>query len=201
VAGRSFGSQVGFVKTYLQGYRYRQLGAARPVVLAVGARLGLATGFPRDVVETDANGDPVLDEVGRPVVTEVKDVPASERFFAGGDTTVRGFVLDQLGTPETIDQNGFPKGGNAVVVFNAELRVPVWRSLGAVVFLDAGNVFARVGDSDIGDLRGAAGFGLRYRSPIGPLRIDLGLKLDRRMMASGRRERLTALHISFGQAF
>ena len=52
----------------------------------------------------------------------VEDLPASERFFAGGDTTVRGFSLDRLGTTETITSSGFPTGGNAVVILNAELR-------------------------------------------------------------------------------
>ena len=60
-------------------------------------------------------------------------MPASERFFAGGDTTVRGFALDTLGTPETI-KDGFPIGGNGLVIFNAELRVPA-RRLGVVGFL------------------------------------------------------------------
>ena len=57
----------------------------------------------------------------------VDEIPISERFFAGGDTTVRGFALDQLGTPATKDQNGFPTGGNALLILNAELRVPVRR--------------------------------------------------------------------------
>jgi outer membrane translocation and assembly module TamA len=50
-------------------------------------------------------------------------------------------------------------------------------------------------------LRGAAGFGLRYRSPVGPIRIDMGFKLDRRELAPGRLERRNVLHISLGQAF
>jgi outer membrane translocation and assembly module TamA len=86
-------------------------------------------------------------------------------------------------------------------VLNAELRVPVWRDLGAVVFLDGGNVFRRVDDFDLGEVRGAAGFGVRYRSPIGPLRFDLGFKLDRRLLPNGQQERPTALFISLGQAF
>ena len=129
------------------------------------------------------------------------DLPASERFFAGGDTTVRGWGLDQLGTPETLDANGFPKGGNSVLVLNAELRVPVWRDVGVVAFLDGGNVFRRVEDFAVSEIRGAAGFGLRYRSPIGPLRLDLGFKLDRRPLPNGDEERPTALFVSLGQAF
>jgi len=134
------------------------------------------------------------------VLTEIEELPQSERFFAGGDTTVRGFALDTLGTPATIDKNGFPIGGNGVVLFNAELRVPVGRGVGFVGFLDTGNVFAQVSDIYLGDLRSSAGFGVRYKSPVGPIRIDLGFKLRREVVA-GQLERLTALHISFGEAF
>src|SRR2546428_12231055 len=86
-------------------------------------------------------------------------IPEPERFFAGGDTTVRGFALDTLGirhTPlavdhcadvpsletDTIDSCGFPKGGNAETIFNVELRGPVHRGLQGVGFVDLGNVFA-----------------------------------------------------------
>ena len=88
-----------------------------------------------------------------------------------------------------------------MLVLNGEVRVPLWRDVGVVAFLDGGNVFRRVDDFDLGEVRGAAGFGLRYRSPIGPLRFDLGFKLDRRVLPNGERERPTALFISLGQAF
>jgi outer membrane translocation and assembly module TamA len=128
-------------------------------------------------------------------------VPASERFYAGGDTTVRGYALDSLTTPETRDTDGFPPGGNAVVIVNTELRTAVWKTVGAVGFLDIGNVFKTPSSFDVAELRGAIGFGLRYRSPIGPLRVDLGFKLHRDQISPDVREGLTALHISFGQAF
>ena len=201
VAGRAMGSEVGFVKSFLQGFMYKRLSRGRGTVLATGARVGLAAGFSREVPALDSDGNPVVGPGGQPVLVRVDDLPASERFFAGGDTTVRGWGLDQLGTPETLDANGFPLGGNAVLVLNAELRVPVWGDLGAVMFLDGGNVFRRVDDFDLGEVRGAAGFGVRYRSPIGPLRFDLGFKLDRRVLPNGQQERPTALFISLGQAF
>jgi outer membrane protein insertion porin family len=143
----------------------------------------------------------VLGPDGQPVVEVVSDLPASERFFAGGDTSVRGYALDRLGTPETIDRNGFPRGGNAVMILNAELRVPIVGGFGAVGFMDAGNVFNRVSDFDFGEIKPTAGMGLRYLSPIGPLRVDLGFKLDRGRLPTGEQERLTELHISLGQAF
>src|SRR5262249_11898234 len=124
-------------------------------------------------------------------------LPASELFFAGGDTTQRGFALDQLGVPgQTIDPDGFATGGNGLLLFNGELRVPVTGGVGVVGFVDTGNVFARVVDIDLADLRTAIGGGLRYRSPIGPLRIDVGAKVNK---LPG--EKRTAWFVSFGQAF
>jgi outer membrane translocation and assembly module TamA len=81
------------------------------------------------------------------------------------------------------------------------LRIPVRGVLGAVAFVDGGNVFSKVEEIDFRELRGAVGFGLRYRSPVGPIRVDLGIKLDRRMLPTGQLEKPTALHISLGQAF
>jgi outer membrane protein insertion porin family len=130
----------------------------------------------------------------------VEELPASERFFAGGDTTIRGFALDTVGTPATISTNGFPRGGNAVLILNTELRLPVWREVGAALFADGGNVFDRVTNFDFGELRGALGFGLRYRSPVGPIRIDVGFKLDRREIGGGLEPR-AVWHFSIGQAF
>ena len=201
VAARAIGSEVGFVKTFAQAFMYRRLPGRRNIIFATGGRLGLARGFDREVPRLDEDGNPIIGPDGEPEVDVVTDLPASERFFAGGDTTVRGYALDRLVTPETIDRNGFPTGGHAVIVLNAELRVPVWGSLGAVGFMDAGNVFNRVSDFDLGEIKPTAGFGLRYQSPIGPLRVDLGFKLDRGFLPTGEREKLTELHISLGQAF
>ena len=192
LAARRIGSEVGFSKTFMTAQLFRVAPHTKRLVLAGSARLGLADAFPRTV--------------GADVVEEL---PASERFFAGGDTTVRGYALDQLGVRhapaddalDTIDTSGFPIGGNALVMFNAEARVPVWRGLGVVGFLDTGNVFAHPTDLDLGALKTAIGFGVRYKSPIGPIRIDLGFKLRRDELTPGVREGLTALHISFGQAF
>jgi outer membrane protein assembly complex protein YaeT len=193
LAARRIGSEVGLVKSYLTAQMFRTVPRSNRVVLAASARLGMAAGFAREVVRTDENGEPVLDVL--------KDLPASERFFAGGDTTVRGFALDQLGTADIIDTNGFPIGGNALLILNAELRVPLRGGLGVVGFFDSGNVFAQTTDIDLGQLRSAAGFGLRYRSPIGPIRVDVGFKMNRRDIAESRPEPLNAWHITLGQAF
>ena len=92
---------------------------------------------------------------------------------------------------------GFPLGGNAVILLNGELRFPLFRSVGGAAFIDGGNVYDRMSNMDLGDLRGSVGFGLRYRSPVGPLRVDLGLKLDRGLTGRDR----FGWHFSFGQAF
>jgi outer membrane protein insertion porin family len=184
VALRALGSEVGFVRTFLQASTFRRLPPARRMVVRLRGIVGMAQGFEQ-IVDLDV----------------VQDLPASERFFAGGDTSVRGFSLDRLGTPETITESGFPRGGNGLIIVNSELLVNVWRALDAVGFVDSGNVFLRVGDLDVTDLRPAAGFGLRYRSPVGPVRIDLGFNLDPRVLVPGTLERRSHLHVSLGQAF
>jgi outer membrane protein insertion porin family len=201
LAARAIGSEVGYIKTYVQGRTFYQLPSARRTVVALAGRFGAAHGFPRSVPRVDDNGAPVLGEDGTQIVDIVQDLPASERFFAGGDTTVRGFALDRLGDDSTISDTGFPKGGNGVVVLNAELRVAVTRRIQGVGFLDAGNVVAQASDIDLFNLRTAAGFGIRIGTPVGPIRLDLGFKLDRRELSPGRLERRSIWHISLGQAF
>ena len=185
LAARAYGSQVGYVKTYLQGFSYNRLPVSRRLVVALGARLGAAHGFPR---QTDQG-------------TVENELPASERFFAGGDTTVRGFTLDRLGDARTITAAGFPLGGNGVVILNSELRAALFGPVQGVVFLDAGNVYPLATDIDLKEIRGAVGFGARYRSPVGPIRVDVGFKLDRRELVPGQLERGYVLHVSLGQAF
>jgi len=203
VAAKAVGSEVGFVKSFFQGFVYRRL-PGRGVVVAAGARLGVAVGFAQDV-------PPVL-EIARETFTRavdrveafptvIRELPASERFFAGGDTTVRGFALDRLGSALTLDRQGFPQGGNGMAVFNVETRAPYWKDLQLVWFLDAGNVFKRATDIRLDELRVASGIGFRYRSPLGPLRVDWGWKVSTRLLQTGGRERSNVLHISLGQAF
>lgn len=184
VAARAMGSEVGFISTYLQGFTFHKLPGRREIIAAFGARLGLAHGFPRTV------GDQI-----------VQDLPASERFFAGGETTVRGFGLDRLGNAETTTATGFPTGGNGVVVLNSELRIGVTSRLQAVGFLDAGNVFPRARDLDLTDVRLTPGVGGRFNAGLALIRVDVGFNLGRREILPGTRERGYVLHISLGQAF
>jgi outer membrane protein insertion porin family len=201
LAARVVGSEVGFVKTYVETFAFHRLPTARRAILAFGFRVGAANGFPTEVTLTDSSGQPVLGPDGLPLVTVTDALPISQRFFAGGDTTVRGFALDRLGDESTISPSGFPTGGNGVIILNGEMRVNVTGPLQAVGFVDAGNVVARVSDLNLGNVRPTAGLGVRFRSPVGPIRLDLGFKLDRRELAPGRLERRSIWHVSLGQAF
>ena len=203
-APRFLGSEVAFVKSTMQGSMYRALRGDRRFILAGRATLGLARGFEREVEREDENGLPVVDPNGQPIVDLVADLPASQRFFAGGSNTVRAFSQDRLGTTEVLTDTGLSNGGNAMMYFNAELRMatgrPFGRNLTTVVFADAGNVFKRVGQLDVGRLRPAAGFGFRYDSPLGPLRVDLGFKLDKYIFPLAV-ERRWEIHISLFEVF
>jgi outer membrane protein insertion porin family len=183
LAGPAIGSEVGFVKSFFTAQTFSTLPGRRGIVAAGSARLGMAHGF--------YNAGPF------------GELPAAERFFAGGDTTVRGFARDQLGVrnvpPEatdTLDPGGFPLGGNALLLFNAELRVPVRSGLRTVLFTDVGNVYKTVSNVSFEEMRPAVGVGLRYKSPVGPIRFDLGFKVPRRADESR-----TEWFITFGEAF
>ncbi len=124
-------------------------------------------------------------------------VPIGARFFAGGRISHRAFPIDRLGVPgQTLDPRGDPVGGDALLVLNVEYRRPVRGPLEAEAFLDAGNVWAEPGLVDLGQVRWGVGVGLRYRTPAGPLRLEYGVKLDRR-----RGESPGELYLSFGTAF
>lgn len=190
----AIGSEVGFAKSFFRAQTFHELPHANGTVFAANASVGLASEFNSDV-----------------------PIPEPERFFAGGDTTNRGFALDTLGVrhippdrgSDTIDgTTGFPIGGNATVVLNGELRVPVRGGVSVVGFLDTGNVFQRASQMNVTELRTAVGFGIRYQSPFGPLRVDLGFKTHLAQITCSSAdatgpcfESRPALHISFGQAF
>jgi outer membrane protein assembly complex protein YaeT len=137
-------------------------------VFATGARIGLARGLGNAL-------------------------PTSERFFAGGSTTLRGFAQNAVG-PIGADQ--LPTGGSAMLLLNNEVRFPMFSIVDGVVFADIGNVFPRLGDFDFTGLRKSSGVGVRLRTSWFLVRGDYGLILDRR---SG--EPRGRFYFSIGQAF
>jgi len=124
------------------------------------------------------------------------EVPIHERFYMGGSTTVRGYTQDSIG-PGAKDASGnlIPKGGQSMAVFNAEFRVNPGEGLGFVLFTDAGNVWP--GQAiNLNDLRASYGAGIRYGTPVGPLRIDYGQKIHKRTDESPGE-----LHFNIGNTF
>ncbi|MBN1424491.1 BamA/TamA family outer membrane protein [Candidatus Fermentibacteria bacterium] len=116
--------------------------------------------------------------------------PEEERFRAGGANTVRGFTEEGLGP---VDNAGNPLGGEAMAIFSAEARVPVWGYVGVAAFFDCGQVWERWRQAAVGTLEPTAGGGLRYATVIGPVRLDWGIPL--------RGRRLGRVYITLGHAF
>jgi len=106
-------------------------------------------------------------------------MPVPERFFAGGSNSFRGDTFDELGPKDP--KTGMPTGGKAMLVVNLEMKFPLFpilRDLSGAVFYDIGQVFSKRKDFSLFNFQGALGFGLRYRTPLGPVRFDLGWNLD-----------------------
>jgi outer membrane protein insertion porin family len=147
--------------------------------LAVGGRVGIIHSL-----ESDTNN-----------VT----IPIDERFFIGGSTTVRSFGERDLGPH---DRHGYPIGGEFFTVWNAEYTFPIYGELEGAVFFDAGNLLPSSEDpfgsftAGLQDMRYALGAGLRYKLPVGPIRLDYGVNPDRH-----EDEDFGAFHFSFGFAF
>jgi outer membrane protein assembly complex protein YaeT len=129
------------------------------------------------------------------------NVPFSKKLFLGGATSVRGWGRFEVGP---LGGSGLPIGGNALIAASSEARLRLKGKLGGVLFVDAGNVWPNRGDISLEDLRYAAGLGLRYQTPVGPVRFDFGYQLNRieGLQVNRRPEsRRWRLHFSIGQAF
>ena len=163
-----FLSETDFIKLTFYGNIYHEI--TKGLVLAASLRGGGAQGY----FKTD-------------------ELPIVERFFLGGRTTVRGYAQDTLG-PKGADGN--PTGGNAFLMENLELRTSLGKNFGLVTFLDGGNVWVKMNEMKLTDLKFTAGLGLRYNTPVGPVRIDYGQKLQRE-----KGESAGELHFSIGNAF
>ncbi|MBZ0113732.1 MAG: BamA/TamA family outer membrane protein, partial [Thermoanaerobaculia bacterium] len=160
-----------FRKFFAQGSGYWPLG--RSGVLALNLRAG------------------VIEPLGN------QPVSIAERFFAGGNTTHRAYDRDTLGIAgDTLDSRNNPVGGNGLFLANLDWRFPIVGSLGGTLFYDLGNVWGDWHDMRVEEAKGGLGVGVRYLSPVGPLRLDLGWKLDPEPEESGYE-----VFFSFGNAF
>ncbi|MEE4252347.1 MAG: autotransporter assembly complex family protein [Alcanivoracaceae bacterium] len=111
-------------------------------------------------------------DAGQTTVDDIATLPASMRFFAGGDSSVRGFDYQTLGP---IDAAGDVTGGRHLLVSSLEMDFPLTSHWHPAIFADAGNAFNETDDMNI---RYSAGAGIRWRSPLGPIRIDLARPVD-----------------------
>ncbi len=160
------GSDFEFAKYYVQQSAYRSIGN---VVLAGRAQLGLGRGFGG------------------------QDLIGSERFSAGGATSVRGYGESAIGEIDPI--LGIARG-DGLVVLNGEVRLPIWRWISGVGFVDAGGVYPRVGDIGWDGLLWATGAGVRVSTPAGLVRVDVGVPIRRRPADKSWR-----VYVGLGQVF
>ena len=168
IALRSLGSSASFFRGFFQNTSYHHFG--RAFVFARSVRFG---------VEEPLDG------------TTEADIPLPEKFFAGGGASIRGFGLNQAGPRDRV--TGFPVGGLALLAFNQEIRFPmnlpfIGNRLGGTLLYDAGNVFTDLNhisfawkppaNNNLAYFSHTVGFGVRYPTPIGPVRVDLGYQIN-----------------------
>jgi outer membrane protein insertion porin family len=180
----ALGSSANFAKLFGQ---YSYFKPVSSLVFANSIRIGLATPFAGSFV------------------------PTSQLFFSGGGTSLRGFPIDQAGPQRLVpfcnvlqNQTGcvnvtVPVGGKQLLILNSEMRFPlkVNKALGGVIFYDGGNVYSAINFNDlIHSYSNTVGVGLRYSTPIGPVRIDVGRNLN---PVPGITP--TQFYITIGQAF
>lgn len=155
-----------FLKLFLQHTQYVPVGGFG--VVALSLRGGGIEPFRTAVPDPDL-----------PPGLPSSEVSIAERFFAGGTYSHRAYRLDELGIPGETLLGEDPVGGNGLLLANLDLRFPISGAFGGVVFADAGNVWADWRDIDPSQAKVGAGLGVRYISPIGPVRLEIGWKLDR----------------------
>ncbi|MDQ2839455.1 MAG: BamA/TamA family outer membrane protein [Acidobacteriota bacterium] len=181
LAGNFFGSQRNFGRVLARNATYTSLG--RNLVLARQTQLGAI--IPFNVA---------------PGISNFEDIPLPERFYGGGGVSMRGFGDNQAGPrdigtanelpgPVTTPPTGFPIGGNALFFNNVELRFPLLGpNISGVVFEDMGNIYTTFNNLSFGYTQKnnqsfdyavqAPGFGIRYKTPLGPVRLDLAYALN-----------------------
>lgn len=133
--------------------------------------------------------------IGSIVAARNDRIPSDKRFFSGGGGSVRGYDYQLVGP---LDEDNNPLGGRSIIEVGGEIRWRVSKKFGVVPFIEGGNVFSdSLPDVVDASLLWGAGLGLRYFSPVGPVRLDVATPLDRR----GGVDDAFELYISLGQAF
>jgi outer membrane protein insertion porin family len=145
-AGKIWGGQYSFYKVTTEAKKYHLLGWE--TILAGRLKIGFA----------------------EPLGAE-ENLPISERLYAGGEKSVRGYARRKLGP---LDSRGNPIGGLSLIEGSVELRRPIWGPLGGALFIDFGQVSLRSFDLPVNDVKFGSGFGLNYQTPLGPLALYLG---------------------------
>ncbi|MDQ3013105.1 MAG: translocation/assembly module TamB domain-containing protein, partial [Acidobacteriota bacterium] len=214
LAASLFGGNESFNKFFATYQRYKTFEPSTRVLkdttLAFSARIGLADAFRA----SDRNNDGAISDSER-------RLPISERFFSGGATTLRGFRFETAGPQDVLFNPNqptgkdkpfvlptlIPVGGDALAVFNFELRYPISQRFRLVPFYDLGNVFRRISDFRWSGMTNTVGLGLRVNTPLGPVGVDYGFLLDQPVYAvpgvpgAVLRQPRGTLHIRFGQTF
>jgi outer membrane protein assembly complex protein YaeT len=171
LATDAFGSELQFGRMVVEGRKYQRVYKNGPI-LAGRVKFG--------VIEPLQN---------------TTEIPIFKRFFSGGANSVRGYRLDYLGPRNA---SGQPIGGEALIEASIEARIPIYKEFRGVAFLDCGNVFFKTNDINIGQLKYAAGVGVRYATPIGPVGVDIGFPLNR---IDPGKDPSYRIHLTIGQAF
>jgi len=167
------------LKTFIQAAGYLNFG--RIGVLAGSFRVGAIEPLNEAVIDSTLPPD-----------LPSRYIPISERFFAGGRTTHRAYKRDRLGIPgqtliappvvptdDELDANSLAAvGGNGLLIANLEYRFPIAGPIGGTLFGDYGNLWADWRSIDVAEGKPGIGTGIRYSSPIGPIRVEVGYKLD-----------------------
>jgi translocation and assembly module TamA len=157
-----------------RGYRVSlELRGAHEGLLSTASLLQLRA-YAKGIYRLGEGGRITLRADAGTTLTDSKfDLPASLRFFAGGDNSVRGYAYQSLGP---VDENGEPVGGSHLLTGSLEYEHPVVRDeWWAAAFVDAGNAFGGGGDAD---LEVGYGVGVRWYSPVGRLRLDIAVPED-----------------------
>jgi translocation and assembly module TamA len=173
-AGTSNGSPTAFTKFEATGSTYWSFGTRKDgspdLTLALRGRYGLM--LAKDAV----------------------DVPGSIRFYAGGGGSIRGYAYQKVGP---LDASNTPLGGRSVIEASTEVRYRISRTIGVVAFLDGGNAYSTLTPKLNQALQWGTGLGLRYYTPIGPVRFDVGVPINRRDGIDSPFQ----IYFSLGQAF